>query len=200
MKTFDDLASRRRVAGRRRTTAGRRGHTWEDILGDYAGVDAGRYTNLSQIDRWRALPFDMPPPPERGAVMLRVRQLIHGLNGAIDEGTGSVLDRTIEAWVGRWIATVQTEYVDHCALIDLFRCQAAEWVRETTVRLEYARTELDQVNQDYQIVAGRLRRDALAELAAELKPETERADGETEIEAKGQIKTESGTETDGDPE
>lgn len=157
MRAFDGLTRRQRLARRRRAAPGPARYGWEDTLGDYAGVSSARYVSFTEIDRWRAVPFDMPPPPERGEVVQHVRQLVQQLDGALDEGTASVLDRTIEAWTGRWIATVETEYADHCALIDLFRCQAAEWMRETTVKLEHAHAELDQIRGDYLAVAGQLR-------------------------------------------
>jgi hypothetical protein len=172
MGVFGDVARRYRLFRRRRATAGPRRYTWEDTLGDYAGVSDARYMSFSEIDRWRPVPFDMPPPPERGAVMQRVRQLVEGLDGALDEGTASALDRYIESWIGRWIATVETEYADHCGVIDLFRCQAAEWMRETTVKLEHARDELDQIRQDYLAVAAHLRRDAIGDLGADRGTET----------------------------
>jgi hypothetical protein len=172
MGVFGDVARRYRLFRRRRAAAGRRRYTWEDTLGDYAGVSDARYMSFSEIDRWRAVPFDMPPAPERGAVMQRVRQLVEGLDGALDEGTASALDRYIESWIGRWIATVETEYADHCGVIDLFRCQAAEWMRETTVKLEHARAELDQIRQDYLAVAARLRHDAIGDLGADRETET----------------------------
>jgi len=186
MEMFGDFARRYRLFRRRRAATGRRRYTWEDTLGDYAGVSDARYMSFSEIDRWRAVPFDMPPSPERGAVMQQVRQLVEGLDGALDEGTASALDRYIEAWVGRWIATVETEYADHCGVINLFRCQAAEWMRETTVKLEHARAQLDQIRGDYQAAAEQLRRDAFAGFEVGLEPET--ADSGTESE----------TDTDGD--
>jgi len=185
MGVSGSLARRYRLFRRRRAAAGRRRYTWEDALGDYMSVSDARYMSFSEIDRWRAVPFDMPPPPERGAVMQRVRQLVEGLDGALDEGTASALDRYIEAWVGRWIATVETEYADHCGVINLFRCQAAEWLRETTVKLEQARAELDQIRGDYLAVAARLRRDAFAELQADREPEMTDPGAEDEIETNG---------------
>jgi hypothetical protein len=162
MGVSGSLARRYRLFHRKRAVGGHQRYTWEDALGDYAGVSDARYMSFSEIDRWRAVPFDMPPPPERGVVMQRVRQLVEGLDGALDEGTASALDRYIEAWVGRWIATVETEYADHCGVINLFRCQAAEWMRETTVKLEHAHAKLDQIRGDYETVAARLRSDVLA--------------------------------------
>src|SRR6266702_2183837 len=124
MGVSGSLARRYRLFHRKRAVGGHQRYTWEDALGDYAGVSDARYMSFSEIDRWRAVPFDMPPPPERGAVMQRVRQLV--------EGTASALDRYIEAWIGRWIATVETEYADHCGVINLFRCHAFFSVPETT--------------------------------------------------------------------
>lgn len=185
MVTSGKLARRYRLFHRRRAAAGRLRYTWEDTLGDYAGVSDARYMSFSEIDRWRAMPFDMPPPPERGVVMERVRQLVEGLDGALDEGTASALDRYIEAWVGGWIATVETEYADHCGVINLFRCQAAEWMRETTIKLEQARAELDQIKGDYMAVAARLRQDAFAEFEADGEPETADPWAENQIERNG---------------
>lgn len=185
MEVVGYFARRRRLSRRRRAAAGRRKYTWEDSLGDYADMSDARYMSFSEIDRWRPVPFDMPPSPDRGAVMQHVRQVVEGLNGAIDEGTAGALDRYVEAWVGRWIATVETEYVDHCGVINLFRCQAAEWLRETTVRLEHARAELDQIRGDYLAVAARLRDDAFAEFQAAREPETTDPGAENEIETNG---------------
>ncbi len=185
MRVSRYLARRYRLVHRRRAATGHRRYTWEDTLGDYAGVSDARYMSFSEIDRWRAIPFDMPPPPERGAVMQRVRQLVEELDGALDEGTASALDRYIEAWVGRWIATVETEYADHCGVINLFRCQAAEWMRETAVKLEHARAELDQIRSDYMAVAARLRRDAFAEFEADREQKTADPGVENEIETNG---------------
>jgi hypothetical protein len=193
MKAFGYLARRRRLSRRRRAAGAPGKYNWEDVLGDYAGVTDARYMSFSEIDRWRAVPFDMPPPPERGVVMQRVRQLVEGLDGALDEGTASVLDRYIEAWVGRWIATVETEYADHCGVIELFRCQAAEWMRETTIKLEHARAELDQVRNDYQAVAARLRSDAFAEFDADGDD-----DGDDDEPDMADPEDEDETETNGD--
>lgn len=185
MRVSGNLARRYRLFHRRRAAGGHRRYTWEDALGDYAGVTGARYMSFSEIDRWRAMPFDMPPPPERGAVMQRVRQLVEGLDGALDEGTASALDRYIEAWVGRWIATVETEYADHCGVINLFRCQAAEWMRDTTVKLEHARARLDQIRGDYEAVAARLRSDAFAGFEADGEPETAEPGAESDIYTDG---------------
>ena len=180
MGVFGDLPRRYRLFRRRRAAAGRGIYTWEDILGDYSDVSGARYMSFPEVDRWRAVPFDMPPSPERGAVMQRVRQLVEGLDGALDEGTAGALDLYIEALIGRWIATVETEYADHCRTIDLFRCQAAEWTRETTVKLEQARARLDQIRDDYSAVAARLRRDTLAEPKAGPGPEEALAEQDQE--------------------
>jgi hypothetical protein len=185
MEVFGYLARRYRLLRRRRAATGHRKYTWDDTLGDYAGVTDARYLSFSEIDRWRAVPYDMPPPPERDVVMQRVRELVEGLEGAIDEGTAGALDRYIEAWVGRWIATVETEYTDHCGVIDRFRAQAAEWMRETTVKLEHARAELDQIRGDYQAVATLLRRDGFADLGADRDPDTDDPGAEDDTTTNG---------------
>jgi hypothetical protein len=99
--------------------------------------------------RWRAVPFDMPPAPERGAVMQRVQRLTESLEGAIDEGTGASLDLLIESWARSWIAIVETEHVDHCAVISVHRGQAQQWLAETTATAQHEREELGRVQMDY---------------------------------------------------
>jgi hypothetical protein len=164
---------------RRRAAAGRERYTWEDILGDYSDVSNARYMSFSEVDRWRAVPFDMPPSPARDEVMQHVRRLVAGLDGALDEGTAGALDLYLEALIGRWIATVENEHADHCRMIDLFRCQAAEWTRETAVKLEHAHVRLDQIRSDYLAVAAKLRRANLAEPDGGHEPQ-EAADSEDE--------------------
>jgi hypothetical protein len=136
---------------RRQNKAGRGGSpTWQDNMPSRdGGPGQGRYLNIPEIDRWRAVPFGMTPPPERSAVMERVRQLTQSLEGAIDEGTGASLDRLIESWAGSWIATVQSEYVDHCAVISVHRGQAQQWLTEATVTAQHEREELEQIRADY---------------------------------------------------
>jgi hypothetical protein len=171
MRLLADLSWRHRLRRRRRAAAGDSDFAWEDALGDYRGVSASRYTRLMEIDRWRPVPFDMPPPPERDSVHRRVRDLIEGLEGAIDEGSGGALDRHIESWVAAWVAGVETEYADHCGLIQMFRGQAEQWVRETTVELEHARAKLGRLMSDYEALGRKLRDSGIA--APEALPEDE---------------------------
>jgi len=136
---------------RRKNKAGTGGGpTWQDNMPSRdSGPSQSRYVHIPEIDRWRAVPFDMPPAPERRAVMDRVQQLTRTLEGAIDEGTGASLDRLIESWAGSWIATVESEYVDHCAVISVHRGQAQQWLTEATVTAAHEREELDQIRADY---------------------------------------------------
>lgn len=124
--------------------------TWQDTVPSRdSGPSQGRYVHIPQIDRWRAVPFVMLPAPERGAVMEQVQQLTQSLDGAIDEGTGASLDLLIESWTGAWIATVESEYVDHCAVISIHRGQARQWLTEADVNVEHEREKLDQSRSDY---------------------------------------------------
>jgi hypothetical protein len=136
---------------RRKNKSGSRGSpTWQDNMPSRdSGPNQSRYVHIPEIDRWRAVPFDMAPPPERPVVMERVQQLTQSLEGAIDEGTGASLDRLIESWAGSWIATVESEYVDHCAVISVHRGQAQQWLTEATVTAQHQREELDQLRADY---------------------------------------------------
>ena len=136
---------------RRKNKAGSGGSpTWQDNMPSRdSGPSRGRYLHIPEIDRWRAVPFDMAPAPERRAVMERVQQLTQSLEGAIDEGTGASLDRLIESWARSWIATVESEYVDHCAVISVHQGQAQQWLTEGTVTAQHEREELDQLRADY---------------------------------------------------
>jgi hypothetical protein len=136
---------------RRKDQAGRGGNpTWQDNMPSRdTGPSQSRYVHIPEIDRWRAVPFAMTPPPDRPIVMEEVRQHVRSLEGAIDEGTGASLDRLIESWAGSWIATVESEYVDHCAVISVHRGQARQWLTEATVNARHEREELDQIRADY---------------------------------------------------
>jgi len=90
----------------------------------------------------------MLPAPERHAVLEQVRQLAQSLDGAIDEGTGASLDRLIESWTQRWMATVQSEYADHCARIKDRRAQAREHLTEATSIAEHERETLGDLRSD----------------------------------------------------
>jgi hypothetical protein len=143
---------------RRRSNPGNNASpTWQDNRPAWGADDrADRYMSIPEIDRWRAVPFDMPPDPERGTVRQRVRQIVESLDGAIDEGTGAALDRLIESWVASWIATVETEYTDHCAVINVHRGQASQWLTESTRTAHHENEELDRIRAAYLACRARL--------------------------------------------
>jgi hypothetical protein len=142
---------------RRRNVAKNTSPTWQDNRPDWGADDrAGRYMHIPEIDRWRAVPFDMPPAPERGTVLQRVRQITESLDGAIDEGTGAALDLLIDSWVAKWIATVQADYTDHCAVIDVHRGQAAQWLAESTRTAQHENEELERIRTAYLACRARL--------------------------------------------
>jgi hypothetical protein len=115
-----------------------------------------RYMRFTEIDRWRATPYDMPPDPQRDTVMRRVRQIAEWLRHAIDEGSGRSLDLIIDSWVGSWIATIETAYADHCGVISVHRNQAAEWLAETSRIAEHENQELERIRQAHQACRARL--------------------------------------------
>ena len=126
------------------------GPTWQDNMPSRdGGPGQSRYLHIPEIDRWRAVPFDMPPAPERRVVMEHVYQLTHSLEGAIDEGTGASLDRLIGSWAGSWIATVESEYVDHCAVINVHRGQAQQWLTEANITAKHQTEQLEHIRLDY---------------------------------------------------
>ena len=146
-----------RLLRRRSITGKNASRTWRDNRRAWGSDDRdGRYMHIPEIDRWQAMPFDMPPASERGAVLERVRQLTESLEGAIDEGTGAALDRLIESWVASWIATVEAEYIDHCAVISVHRGQAAQWLTESTLTALHENEELDRIRVAYLACRSRL--------------------------------------------
>lgn len=155
--TQGDWTWHRRTRNRRRAAAQGQDFAWEDVLGDYRGGFKGRYLRFPQIDRWRAAPFDMPSGPDRAALKQRILELIEQLRGAVDEGSGAVLDRQINSWVASWLAGVETDYVNHCALIHRLRGQGEQWARETAIELEQAKEQLHNLTGDYEILLARLR-------------------------------------------
>ncbi len=154
---------------RRRAAPGDPVPTWQDNRPAWgSGPASGRYLHIPEIDRWRAMPFDMPPDPERGTVMQRVRQVVESLDKASDEGTGTALDRLIESWVAAWIQTVEASYADHCAVISVHGGQAAEWLAESTRTARYEGEELDRIRSAYLACRRRLGGEAGQASAEEL--------------------------------
>jgi hypothetical protein len=119
------------------------------------GDRTARYLHARETSQ-RAVPFDMPPDPDRGSVLQRVRQLTESLDGAIDEGTGSALDRLIESWIARWIATVEAGYADHCAVISVYRGQAGQRLTEAVHTAGNENEELDRIRGAYLACQSRL--------------------------------------------
>jgi hypothetical protein len=131
--------------------------TWQDTMPAWdEGDRSSRYVYLPEIDRWRALGYDMPPDPVREAVLKRVEQMTQALGGAIDEGTGAALDGVIESWVAAWIASVETAYSDHCGVNSVHRSQASQWLTESTHKAQYERDELDRTRAAYLACRARL--------------------------------------------
>lgn len=155
--TPDDWIWQRRTRKRRRSATQGQDFAWEDVLGDYQGGFKGRYLRFPQIDRWRAAPFDMPSGPDRDALQQRIPEMIEELREAVDEGSGTVLDRQISSWVASWLAGVETDYVNHCALIHRLRGQAEQWARETAIELDQAQEQLHSLTGDYETLLARLR-------------------------------------------
>ncbi|UOZ11336.1 hypothetical protein [Amycolatopsis sp. WQ 127309] len=126
--------------------------TWQDVMPDRSGPDSkpGPFLQLTEIDRWRAVPFDMPPAPDRGTCRQRVRQLVEQLGDAVDEGTGAALDLVIESWVAAWIESVRTEYLDHQTVLALHLGQATQYRRELELQAGHASEELNRLNEAYE--------------------------------------------------
>jgi len=145
------LRPRKSTTGR---NASRKGN--DNRPGRGMGNPASRYGHVPEIDRWRARPFDLLPAPEQGAVMHRVQQLTVSLEGAIDESTGASLDLLIESWAGRWIATVEADYIDHCREIVVQRAQARQWRTESAQIAERENEKLDRSSAAYSTCLSRL--------------------------------------------
>lgn len=111
--------------------------------------EPGRYLDIREIDNWRSVEFQVPPPPDRDAVLRRVEQYVSSLRGAIDEGTGAALDPIIQSWAASWLATVETEYTDHRAVIHIHRGQALQWLTDSTVLARHEREKLNRIRADY---------------------------------------------------
>lgn len=138
-----------RLLRRRRRNTGSR-PIWD------ADSGGGLYMHSAEIDQWRAVPFDMPPAPERSMVLQRVRQITESLEGAIDEGTGAALDPLIESWVAAWVATVEADYTDHCAVINVRRAQATQWLAESSIAASHEEEELGRLHAAYLACRSRL--------------------------------------------
>ncbi len=142
---------------RRRSNPGKASRTWRNNRPSWGTDDpTGRYMRTPEIERWGAVPFDMPPDPERNAIHQRVRQITESLEGAIDEGTGAALDRLIESWVAAWIATVEADYTDHCTVINVRHAQATQWLAESRIAAEHELEELVRVRAAYLACRSRL--------------------------------------------
>lgn len=115
-----------------------------------------RYLEIREIDNWRSLPFQVPPPPDREAVLRAVGRYIESLHGGIDEGSGAVLDPVIKSWLVGWIATVETEYADHTAVIHIHHGQAVQWLTDSKVLAQREREKLEHIRADYLASRARL--------------------------------------------
>ena len=128
------------------------------------------------IDRRRpGRAYPPSPVPERDAVLRRVDQLTSSLDSA-DEGTSAVLDNLIDAWVSSWIADVESDYVDYCAVIAAQRGQARQWLTESTRIAGHERNELERISAAYDAYRSRFG-DELAEQAIGGRGRTGRAVG-----------------------
>jgi hypothetical protein len=137
-----------RLSFRRRRTEWAAGQTTGRRPGDDTpGQDLD--ARATELDRYRAAAFAMPPAPEPGTVLQEVDQLTLSLSGAIDEGSDKTLDLLITSWTGGWIAAVDSEYLEHCADINRQRGQAQELLTEATVTAQYEEEKLDRIRSDY---------------------------------------------------
>jgi hypothetical protein len=115
-----------------------------------------RYSQIPQLDLWRAVPFTMAPAPERDKVLWRVNGIVRSLDGAIDEGSDKSLDRLILSWVEAWIATVKSEYDEHCGVIKVHRGQAQQLVTEAEGIAAHEREKHNHIRRDYAACRSRL--------------------------------------------
>jgi len=130
--------------------------TRQDTMSWPTWHEPGRYLEIREIDNWRSLPFRLPPPPDRETELLAVEQYVESLRGALDEGSGAVLDPLIKYRLAGWLATVDTEYADHTAVIDIHRGQALEWLADSKVLAQHERGKLEQIRADYLASRARL--------------------------------------------
>jgi hypothetical protein len=82
-------------------------------------------------------------------VAARVSELTRSLDEALDEGTGGSLDPIIKSWTVRWIATVQSQYVEHCSDIGVHLGQAKQWLTESAITVQHEREILEHIQADY---------------------------------------------------
>jgi hypothetical protein len=128
----------------------------EDTMSWPAWHQPGRYLEIREIDNWRPLPFQVPPPPDRETELRAVDQHVESLRGALDEGTSAALDPLIKYRLAGWLATVDTEYADHTAVIDIHRGQAVQWLTDSKVLAQHEREKLEQIRADYLASRARL--------------------------------------------
>jgi len=108
-----------------------------------------RYMPAPEAGSRRAAQFGMLPGPERATVMRQVEQIIMALDGAIDEGTGHVLDPLIKSWTGHWIVTAEIDYDDYRAEIHKLRGQARQWLAMAARTARDENEELDRIRGAY---------------------------------------------------
>jgi hypothetical protein len=130
--------------------------TREDTMSWPSWHEPGRYLEIREIDNWRPLSFQVPPPPNRESELQVVQRYVESLRSAIDEGTGTALDPLIKYRLAGWLATVDTEYADHTAVIDIHRGQALEWLIDSTVLAQHERGQLERLRADYLASRARL--------------------------------------------
>lgn len=118
--------------------------------------EPGRYLEIREIDNWRPVPYPVPPPPDRETVLRTVERYVESIRPGVDEGTGTALDPVIKSWLGGWLATVDTEYADHTAVIKIHHGQAVQWLSDSKVLAQHERAKLEQIRADYLASRARL--------------------------------------------
>lgn len=136
---------------RRAQQSGPPGSYWNSgAAGGLNEPDDAHYIQLSHIDVWRSMPFQVAPRPEPGEARQAVRQLIEALGpAALDEGSGAVLDLKIDAWTQGWIHAANMTAIDNASAIDVHYGQAMKFAVSTEMDLEHAKRDLENAEQDH---------------------------------------------------
>ncbi|MFC8526552.1 hypothetical protein [Nocardia sp. NPDC057227] len=132
----------------RRWNRRKRRAPWSNASEGLSSAGTGpKFVEFSEIDGWRSQKYDMAPPPDREAVMLRVEKEIVKLAGALDEGTAEAMDPLIESWIAQWIATVETGYTDACSVVDVHHGAASQFAEEAERVLDFEQRELHRLER-----------------------------------------------------
>ncbi|MEJ2862314.1 hypothetical protein [Actinomycetospora flava] len=114
-----------------------------------ASPEEHRFAQVYAADRVGPMPYPNQPTPDVSEARGRVRALVEGMLGGVDEGSGRALDPLIASIASGWLARVDSQHADHHAVIDRLVGGARRQLAEAEAAHERDRRALEIARRDY---------------------------------------------------